>query len=412
MTTFEPTAKAARARLVEINPATYARSRNSLEGAVTHLSPYITHGILTIPEAVAHLMGKYRLNYDDKIVFEFAWREFFHHAWLHLGDKILSDVKPAFWQGAYAQQMPDDVLTATTGVAAIDQAVTELYATGYLHNHARMWLASYLVHLRKVHWRVGAEWMYSYLLDGDLGSNHLSWQWVGATFSAKPYLFNAENVEKFAPAIWHSRGTAIDQDYAVLEDIAKTKADLGCEPESRRKFSPGVSMPSVFFTPPKSILDKLLSQDWPAVLPADLVKHVAKKSVVHLVHPWNMSEYLVRSGGRKQRLGIIHLPFHAAHPWSMVRWEFVLARMRAVTDMVFIGDANDLVTHLSSVHCVHTDNPGYRELLRAFAAKDLQLETEPTQFTSPEELSTSFTRFYQHVRQVSGKLTAVVDNRF
>jgi deoxyribodipyrimidine photo-lyase len=130
------------------------------------------------------------------------------------------------------------------------------------------------------------------------------------------------------------------------------------------------------------------------------------------VHPWNMSEYLVRSGGRKQRLGIIHLPFHAAHPWSMARWEFVLARMRAVTDMVFIGDASDLVAHLSSVHCVHTDNPGYRELLQAFAAKDLQLETEPTQFTSPEELSTSFTRFYQHVRQVSGKLTAVVDNRF
>jgi deoxyribodipyrimidine photo-lyase len=60
-----------------------------------------------------------------------------------------------------------------------------LYATGYLHNHARLWLASYLVHLRKVHWRVGADWMYSHLLDGDMASNYLSWQWVSSTGSNK-----------------------------------------------------------------------------------------------------------------------------------------------------------------------------------------------------------------------------------
>ena len=33
-------------------------------------------------------------------------------------------------------------------------------ATGYLHNHARMWLASYVVHIRKVHWRTAADWLY------------------------------------------------------------------------------------------------------------------------------------------------------------------------------------------------------------------------------------------------------------
>jgi len=87
----------------------------------------------------------------------------------------------------------------------IDRAVHQLYTTGYLHNHARMWLASYIVHLRKVHWRVGADWMVGYLLDGDLASNHLSWQWVAATFSNKPYLFNAENVARYVPWI-RSRG--------------------------------------------------------------------------------------------------------------------------------------------------------------------------------------------------------------
>jgi deoxyribodipyrimidine photo-lyase len=408
MTKFDPTVKAARARLVNINPAIYAKSRNMLDGAVTRLSPYITHGILTIPEAVAHLMGKYRLNFDDKLAFEFAWREFFHHVWSHLGDGIFEDIKPACWNGNYADKMPNDVLTGTTGIAAIDRAVTELYATGYLHNHARMWVASYLVHLRKVHWRVGAEWMYSHLLDGDLGSNHLSWQWVAATFSAKPYLFNAENIEKFAPVEWHSRGTAIDCDYALLEEIARTRPDVGPEADIKRKFSNAAKAPEVFSEPPKTILALEEYQNWINIVPSDL----PKKGLVHLVHPWNMSEYLVKVAGAKRRLGIIHLPFHVAHPWSMARWQFVLARMREVTDMVFIGDATTLIPSLTSVHCVQTDNPGYREMLEGLASKDLQLDPEPMQFISPPEMCSSFTRFYQQTRQLSGKLVAVVDNRY
>ena len=36
-----------------------------------------------------------------------------------------------------------------------------------------------------------------------LSRNHLSWQWVARTFSIKPYLFNADNVAKYAPAAWH-----------------------------------------------------------------------------------------------------------------------------------------------------------------------------------------------------------------
>ena len=92
----------------------------------------------------------------------------------------------------------------------IDEAVRTLFATGTLHNHARMWLASSVVHVRKVHWRVGADWLYGHLLDGDLASNHLSWQWVAGTGSRKPYLFNAGNVARYAPAAWHSPGSVID----------------------------------------------------------------------------------------------------------------------------------------------------------------------------------------------------------
>ena len=84
---------------------------------------------------------------------------------------------------AYAPELPADIRQACTGVPVIDQAVRMLYATGYVHNHARMWLASYVVHLRKVHWRAGADWLVAHLLDGDLARNHLSWRWVAGTGS-------------------------------------------------------------------------------------------------------------------------------------------------------------------------------------------------------------------------------------
>ncbi|QLD53766.1 deoxyribodipyrimidine photolyase, partial [Paraburkholderia fungorum] len=49
----EPTLAAARARISAVRPAVYARTRNALNGAVSGLSPYITHGFVTLAEVVA-----------------------------------------------------------------------------------------------------------------------------------------------------------------------------------------------------------------------------------------------------------------------------------------------------------------------------------------------------------------------
>ena len=62
------------------------------------------------------------------------------------------------------------MIAGDTGLPCVDGMLGDLYQTGYLHNHARMWLASYLVHQRKVHWRVGADWMFAHLLDGTRGT--------------------------------------------------------------------------------------------------------------------------------------------------------------------------------------------------------------------------------------------------
>lgn len=139
---------------------------------------------------------------QHKLVFELGWRAYYRHAWAHLGSGIHSRSTPACCPTARTNPRCRKMCWRRVPASpAIDLAVRELYETGYIHNHARMWLASYVVHLRKVHWHAGAQWMLGYLLDGDQASNHLSWQWVAGLGSSKPYIFNADNVAKYAAAL-------------------------------------------------------------------------------------------------------------------------------------------------------------------------------------------------------------------
>lgn len=199
--------KAAMTVLGQIKPGrVYQETRNSLNGAVTRLSMYIRHGILSLVEVRDTALRKVKYPREaEKFVTELAWRDYWQRVYEAIGDGVWDDreaYKTGFTPQQYADSLPEDVLTAQTGLACMDGLITELYHTGYLHNHARMWLAAYLVDWRRVRWQVGARWFLIHLLDGDPASNNLSWQWVASTFSAKPYYFNRENLEKFTDSAY------------------------------------------------------------------------------------------------------------------------------------------------------------------------------------------------------------------
>lgn len=130
---FAPTLAAAHARIAAVRPADYARSRNALDGAVTRLSPYIAHGFVTLPEVLAGVADKHRLDVQHKFVFELGWREFFQHVWQQQGAGILRSIHGGpLPESAYARELPADIREARTGVPVIDQAVRTLYATSSL----------------------------------------------------------------------------------------------------------------------------------------------------------------------------------------------------------------------------------------------------------------------------------------
>ena len=137
----------------------------------------------------------------EKLIAELGWRDYWQRLWLQLGDGIWHDREPlktGHPAATYAPRLPADLAAAATGLGCMDAFAAELMETGWLHNHARMWLAAYVVHWRRVRWQAGARWFLRHLLDGDPASNNLSWQWVASAFSHKPYIFNRANLERFS----------------------------------------------------------------------------------------------------------------------------------------------------------------------------------------------------------------------
>ena len=337
---FEPTRQAAYARLAAVQADDYARTRNALDGAVTRLSPYLTHGLLSLREVFDAVHARHPLHAGHKFVFELGWRAYFRHVWAHLGDGIHQSLHAGLLpESAYQGEMPADVARARTGIPAIDRAVRELYATGYLHNHARMWLASYLVHLRKVHWHTGGRWMLGHLIDGDMASNYLSWQWVAGTGSSKPYLFNAENVAKFAPSDWHSFGTVLDTSYEAINQLARDTRPVIGEHNALHAAS-GLEEPALRVTPPPGA-------GWS---PPDSAAVSGRD--VWLLHPWSLGVPPDRPPADAVRIGVGFDSCHAATPWSERRWRFVTQGLQAETKALWWGDVERIALALQTARSV------------------------------------------------------------
>jgi deoxyribodipyrimidine photo-lyase len=341
---FPPTLAAAHARIAAVRPGDYARTRNHLDGAVSRLSPYVTHGFVSLDDVLRGVNERHPLPVQHKFVFELGWRAYFRHVWQHRGDGILESLHPGLQpEDAYTRELPADLREARTGVPVIDQAVRDLYATGYLHNHARMWLASYVVHVRKLHWRVGADWMLAHLLDGDLASNALSWQWVAGTGSHKPYLFNADNVARYAPTSWHSAGTVIDTSYEALDSIAHNPVPpLPPHPPRATPADEGLDEPPRLHRPP-------VAPPSPEIAMAE----VAGRDV-WLVHPWCLGDPPLDLPANGLRLGWWPAEFHDAWPWSERRWRFVGTRLSALTDSQCMGDRDQLARIVAAARSVQT----------------------------------------------------------
>ena len=213
MMEFPATRQSALQRLdefLEDAPHYAARRNHVLPGhpQVSRLSAAIRHRLITEAEVVEAALQKYPFRVVEKFLQEVLWRGYWK-GWL--------ERRPWVWDGYGASDaaMDPEVAAACREVAAgrspsgiMNHFASELLETGYLHNHARMWWASYWIHHCGLPWELGARHFFRHLLDADPASNTLGWRWVaGEQTRGKTYLATAQNIGKFcAPELLEQAG--------------------------------------------------------------------------------------------------------------------------------------------------------------------------------------------------------------
>jgi deoxyribodipyrimidine photo-lyase len=204
-------------KVQHINPVQYAKTRNFVNGAVTYLSPYISRGVISVKQVQEVVFNKGHKPYEiEKFLQELAWREYYQRVWQVKNDLIWQDLKQPQPEVKH-HQMITGMQNAATGIQAIDEQIENLYATGYMHNHIRMYVATIACNIAKAHWLQPSKWLYCHLLDGDIASNNCSWQWVAGAFASKKYFCNQENINKYTHS--NQQYTFLDRPYNEIPAI-------------------------------------------------------------------------------------------------------------------------------------------------------------------------------------------------
>jgi len=126
---------------------------------------------------------------------EVGWREFAYHLLYHFPHTAEQPLRAEF--AAFPWRRDAKQLKAwqrgRTGYPIVDAGRRQLWTTGWMHNRVRMITASFLVKHLRISWQAGADWFWDTLVDADLASNTLGWQWTaGCGADAAPYfrIFN------------------------------------------------------------------------------------------------------------------------------------------------------------------------------------------------------------------------------
>jgi deoxyribodipyrimidine photo-lyase len=174
------------------------RNRMDLDGTST-LSPYIRFGMVGLRQAVHAARNSYHVTRNtagaEIWLNELIWREFYIQILYHFPHVAKTSFNPALANIPWRNSQPEFEAwkEGRTGVPVVDAAMRQLKETGWMHNRARMIVASFLVKDLLIDWRWGEAWFMENLLDGDIAPNNGGWQWTAGTGTdAAPYfrIFN------------------------------------------------------------------------------------------------------------------------------------------------------------------------------------------------------------------------------
>jgi deoxyribodipyrimidine photo-lyase len=198
------------------DPSPYAKTRNFKDGSVSRFSPYISRGFISTKYIFDTLKSKFPKSVTEKFLQELLWREYFQRLLQCKPELYANPINQSAQVGPIAG-MPIAILNAASGIREIDNSIEALYATGYMHNHYRLYVAALCCNNAKTRFDIAARWMYYHLLDADIASNYCSWQWVAGNLTGKKYYTNQDNINFYSKSV--QTATFLDKSYESIASM-------------------------------------------------------------------------------------------------------------------------------------------------------------------------------------------------
>lgn len=180
-------------RLAEI-PTKYSDTHDLMAVPTSQLSAHNHFGTVSIREV-------FWATSQEDFRRQLYWRDFYGH--------IMADFENLYGVSAYEFQVPKgwrkgekEVFEAwckgETGIPLIDAAIHQLLRTGFMHNRARMVVASWLVKDKGVQWRWGERFFAKHLVDYDPAQNMMNWIWIASVLPFASAPFRRHDPDRYA----------------------------------------------------------------------------------------------------------------------------------------------------------------------------------------------------------------------
>jgi deoxyribodipyrimidine photo-lyase len=157
----------------------YGSNHDDLAGDDTsRLSPFLHFGCIsarTILERCRDHPG------GEEFIRQLCWRDFHRQVLADRPDLPRADYRPRGDRWRRSRKDADAWRAGLTGYPIVDAGMRQLAREGFMHNRARLIVASFLTKTLYIDWRRGASHFASLLLDADVANNVGNWQWVAGT---------------------------------------------------------------------------------------------------------------------------------------------------------------------------------------------------------------------------------------
>jgi len=175
----ETAARVALNAWVKAHLAEYGERHDDLPGdATSRVSAPLRFGCVSPAEVEARLRGR---PGAEPFVRQLCWRDFYAQALVARPDAAWGDYRH---RGDEWDRDPERFRAwaeGRTGYPIVDAAMRQLRREGFVHNRARMIVASFLTKDLYLDWRLGAREFLDWLVDGEIANNNLNWQWTAGT---------------------------------------------------------------------------------------------------------------------------------------------------------------------------------------------------------------------------------------